>query len=213
MKRPSSLRGSVSRARAAGPIQGTRRGAIGRSQRLNRSVGPAGVAADRAGRDLRDRIDLEVGGAAIGAAVGATGGVGAAAHPAHRHGSTGHRCGGGSRHHVRSLFLSGSRVSRAPALSAICARRGAAALTVRSRTARCREPERNAFLGPGRQGSQAGSTGGRHIDGRIRQHDLARQTKTEPGSGSGPHPYPLTPGGRFDSAAATRPPPRHGGAR
>ena len=67
-----------------------------------RSVGAAGEAADRAGRDAGGRIDLEEAGAPVGAAEDAravVGGGRAAAHAAHGAGTTGKGRGGGTGHH------------------------------------------------------------------------------------------------------------------
>src|SRR4029079_12529769 len=77
---------------------------------------PPLIPADGAGGDPADRVDFEVGGAAVGAAVGAAGSLGAATHAAHRGRPSCHGGRGGSRHHVLDRFPSGSRVSRAPAV-------------------------------------------------------------------------------------------------
>src|SRR4029079_16771669 len=106
----SSRRGPISRKRRAGSIHWARRDVDG-------SVNSPSEPADRAGRDLGARIADEVAGAAVRAAVGAAGGMGAAPHAAHRHGPTGHRSGGGARHHVWFVVPYWLARLRVPAIS------------------------------------------------------------------------------------------------
>ena len=110
-------------------------------------------AADRAGGDLSRRVDDEEAGAAVGAAVGLGRGVAAAAHSAHRHGSTGDRSGRGTGHHVLGFLcvLSGSRMPTHAIPALVAATRPCS----RSGTARCREPERCWLISwPGASGER-----------------------------------------------------------
>jgi hypothetical protein len=107
--RIGSWRGSTKRSGAT-----TRQGRAARrtadpSRRLRPSVEAPGVAADRAGGDAADGLDLQEAGTPVRAAIGPGRGARASAQPPHRSRSTGEGRGGGSGHHVGySSLLSGA---------------------------------------------------------------------------------------------------------
>jgi hypothetical protein len=127
--------------------RGSPRGAPPSGRSLAGSVHVAGEAADRTGRDVRGRIDDQVGGAAVGAAEQSGGSRGATAQPAHRDRATGHGRGGGASHHGFEYWFFLARSIRWRSLRT----RGTAAVAWSAhRTARCREPERvDGFLARG----------------------------------------------------------------